>query len=153
MCVVDVSICVAPILFADPPCDWSVPCIKRNKDVLISVWQPVLLPSKVTNLFFWLSDPQNIFLDNENNQFSGWPNRYVGYEGSADGSQVQNDKKWLVSARCNVNQRCFQKYILARRRSTESDWSVHDVMWSKDVIRSISQLDADRQKVTGQCAI
>ena len=40
--------------------------------------QPVLLFSKLNEIFLGNFDPENIFLDNENNYFSGWPNRYFG---------------------------------------------------------------------------
>ena len=36
-----------------------------------SAWSPVLPFSKLNKMFFGYFDPENIFLDNENNQFSG----------------------------------------------------------------------------------
>ena len=33
-------------------------------------------------MIFGYFDPENIFLDNENTYFSGWPYQYVGYKRS-----------------------------------------------------------------------
>ena len=42
----------------------------------------VIFFSKLNYLFFWYFDPENIFLDNENKWFSGWPKRYFGWNGN-----------------------------------------------------------------------
>ena len=42
----------------------------------------VLLFSKSNKMFFGYFDPETIFLDSKNKQFSGWPNRYFGLKRS-----------------------------------------------------------------------
>ena len=40
----------------------------------------VLIFSKSNKIFFGYFDPKNIFLDNKNGLFSGWPKRYFGWK-------------------------------------------------------------------------
>ena len=41
------------------------------------VASPVLLFSNLNEIFFGYFDPENIYLDNKNNYFSGWAKRYI----------------------------------------------------------------------------
>ena len=50
---------------------------------------PVLPFSKLNKMIFGYFDPENIFLDNENNLFSGWPNRKFGWKGSTGAHRKQ----------------------------------------------------------------
>ena len=55
-------------------------CRTRAWSTAFKSQRPVLPFSRLNNTFFGYFDPEKIYENNENKQFSGWPDRYFGWK-------------------------------------------------------------------------
>ena len=69
----------------------SKKCWVENK---ITGSHPILPFSKFIKIFSRYFDPEKVFLDNENKQFSGWANRHFGWKGSTDRTSERRVSSW-----------------------------------------------------------